>query len=142
MCQPPWPEWPGLATSGRASTESWPAALARRRADAQHEVVGGSNAPIVMTGHQPPVIHPGIWIRLLAIDQLARQGLRALELVVYTDHAVAVELRLPSLRPPDVETIGLAPVAAARRLARERVANDRELAFFLWTADEIRGLLR
>ncbi|MBN2848140.1 MAG: hypothetical protein JXP72_06795 [Coriobacteriia bacterium] len=55
---------------------------------------------IVMTGHQPELYHPGVWVKVFLVQRLAEEmGICGLDLVVDTDAAGTVELVAPCLTP-------------------------------------------
>jgi hypothetical protein len=55
---------------------------------------------IVMTGHQPQLYHPGIWIKDFLLQRLADEtGAAAIDLVVDSDGFDSVEVHSPCLRP-------------------------------------------
>ncbi len=58
-----------------------------------------STAPLIMTGHQCELHHPGVWAKNIAIDQLAKHlgvGATAVHLAVDTDAPKHLKLRLGS----------------------------------------------
>ncbi len=130
LCDPPYAEWSGLILANRASVRTWPEALRSLREEARSDVLEAADAyshargiaglgdmdaagPIVMTGHQPELYHPGVWVKDFLLDLLASEAdATAVDLVVDTDRASAVSLRIPRLGPPvDVQTVTLAPEA-------------------------------
>jgi len=55
-----------------------------------------SDGPLILTGHQPELIHPGVWLKTFAASQLAQQtGGMAINLVIDNDLC-----RVPSVRVP------------------------------------------
>jgi hypothetical protein len=57
---------------------------------------GGSNAPVVMAGHQPTLFHPGVWFKNFALHRFAsRCGAVAINLVVDSDVAGPPSIRVP-----------------------------------------------
>ncbi len=55
---------------------------------------------LVMTGHQPQLYHPGIWVKDFLLQRLADQiGAAAIDLVVDSDGFDLVEVHAPCLRP-------------------------------------------
>jgi hypothetical protein len=131
LCDPPYAGWAGLILANRTSAETWSDALRALREDAHAEVLEAADAysrargiaeladtdahrPIVMTGHQPELYHPGVWVKDFLLDLLASEtGAAAIDLVVDTDRASAVSLGVPRLGPPvDVQAVTLAPEAA------------------------------
>jgi hypothetical protein len=74
-------------------------------------------APIIMTGHQPPPLHPGVWIKNFLAGSLARAvGGAALNLNVDSDEARGQVLRMPAHERagrPDRAEVHLAEVELA-----------------------------
>ena len=70
-------------------------------------------SPLVVTGHQPELFHPGVWVKNFAVAAIARAaGGVGLNLIVDNDIPKSSSLRVPS-----VEGDGLArPSARLRRL--------------------------
>jgi hypothetical protein len=55
---------------------------------------------LVVTGHQPELYHPGVWVKDFLLQRFADEtGAAALDLVVDTDSFDRVELRTPCMRP-------------------------------------------
>lgn len=52
---------------------------------------------LLVTGHQPFLFHPGIWIKHLLVDRLAREGVAALSMPVDSDVAEDVGADVPRL---------------------------------------------
>jgi hypothetical protein len=130
LCDPPYAEWSGLILANRVSAERWPEGLRALREEARADVLktadeysrargiaaledGDDTRPIVMTGHQPELYHPGVWVKDFLLDLLASEtDAAAVDLVVDTDRASALSLNIPRLGPPvDVQTVTLAPEA-------------------------------
>jgi len=130
LCDPPYAEWSGLILANRVSAERWPEGLRALREEARADVLkmadeysrargiaalddGDDTRPIVMTGHQPELYHPGVWVKDFLLDLLASEtDAAAVDLVVDTDRASALSLNIPRLGPPvDVQTLTLAPEA-------------------------------
>ena len=56
----------------------------------------GPDAPIIMTGHQPSLVHPGVWAKNFAADRIAHMvGGQSINLVVDTDMLGDRGIRLP-----------------------------------------------
>lgn len=54
------------------------------------------DAPLIVTGHQPEMFHPGVWLKNFAAGELARQlGGVALNLVIDSDACHATSIRIP-----------------------------------------------
>lgn len=57
--------------------------------------------PIIITGHQPELFHPGVWVKHLAMQRVAdRIGASAIDTVVDSDAFAALEVGVPVLGPP------------------------------------------
>ena len=114
LCSPPFGEWASIVERNAAVVASWPEPLRALRAQARAETVAEAirfsrgiglsspsewrGAPIVMTGHQPELYHPGVWVKDFLVDRLAEEtGALGLDLVVDTDSAAPVALRVPCL---------------------------------------------
>lgn len=115
LCSPPFGEWAALMARNSAAAEAWPEPLRALREQARAETVAeaarfsaaiGLDAPsvwagqpIVMTGHQPELYHPGVWVKDFLVDRLAEEtGALGLDLVVDTDASAPIALRVPCLR--------------------------------------------
>ncbi len=56
--------------------------------------------PLIVTGHQPELFHPGVWIKNLATASIARHhGGIGLNLIVDNDLPKAASIRVPRLEP-------------------------------------------
>ncbi|MDO8847787.1 MAG: hypothetical protein Q7W51_05315 [Coriobacteriia bacterium] len=115
LCSPPFSTWHELVERNSAAVAGWPAPLRALREQARSETVAeavrfsgsigvsgesaSAETPIVMTGHQPELYHPGVWVKVFLVDRLAEEiGALGLDLVVDTDAAELVALRVPCLR--------------------------------------------
>jgi hypothetical protein len=115
---PPVGELPALVRRNRRHAAAWNFPFAGRpvrefRAAARAEIMDLARAyarpwgfaadrawaepqPIILTGHQPPPFHPGVWIKNFLAGRLARSvGGAALNLVVDNDEARGQVLRAP-----------------------------------------------
>lgn len=66
--------------------------------------------PIFMAGHQPQLVHPGVWFKNFVLDRLARQhGATAVNLLVDGDTVKETTLRVPggSVDQPRVADVAL-----------------------------------
>ncbi|MHB1474888.1 MAG: hypothetical protein ACYCV4_14960 [Dermatophilaceae bacterium] len=147
LCSPPYPEWAALVEANRSAAEGWPEPLRALRAAARRELLvlaqdwthapgatpanPSADAPIVMTGHQPELYHPGVWVKVFLLDRLAREtGATGVDLVVDTDRAEETGVRLPHLGPPvAAQTVTLAP-ARAGAFVQSPVPDAAERARF------------
>ena len=102
LCDPPYAAWADIVTANRRASAGWPEAMRARRDAARQELLvlarqwtealgvtalgGPDDAPIVMTGHQPELYHPGVWVKVFLLDRLAREtGATGVDLVVAGD---------------------------------------------------------
>ena len=86
-----------LACQARA--ELLEAAVAHTSAYRDVETISPAQ-PIVMSGHQPKLFHPGVWVKNFALDRIARDnGATAIQLLVDNDVVGAVEVQVPLQRP-------------------------------------------
>lgn len=86
---------------GEMPAEGWSGGrLPAATSDSLLSMVGPpGTAPWIVTGHQPGLFHPGVWVKNFAVDALARQRQAvALNLVVDNDIASPPAVVLPSQR--------------------------------------------
>jgi hypothetical protein len=115
--RPPPRELPALVERNRRLLASWTfefagGPLSEFRAAARRELIGlaqtfarghglgcdaaAENGPVIVTGHQPGLFHPGVWIKNFLASALARAvGGTALNLSVDNDEAAGLVLRFP-----------------------------------------------
>src|SRR5690606_14915680 len=81
-----------------------------------------ADAPIVLSGHQPELFHPGVWFKNFVLSAIGeRAGASAINLVIDNDTVAVPAVRV--LRSPDyVETVPLDVAAAAGELPYEERA--------------------
>lgn len=61
---------------------------------------GPAEGPIVVTGHQPELYHPGVWVKDFLLQRLAReQGATAIDIVVDSDGFESIGITTPCFRP-------------------------------------------
>src|SRR6202042_1418051 len=72
------------------------------------DAVSSSSRPLVVTGHQPELFHPGVWVKAFAASGIAtaHQGV-ALNLIVDNDIPKSTSIQGPSI---DRDGLGLARV--------------------------------
>ncbi len=59
-----------------------------------------SSGPLILTGHQPAFIHPGVWAKQVVVRHVAEQwGGTALDLVVDHDAPHSTALQMPCVQP-------------------------------------------
>lgn len=147
-------EWPTAVDANRSIIDRWEcgfggSSVGEMRALARREVLGlavsyceslgipfdvpASDGPLVATGHQPDLYHPGVWIKVFALRRLAaRVGGVALDLVVDTDTFEHVSLRVPDLgRPVRVTEVVLASSSAAGTYGGTPVPSASEVERFV-----------
>lgn len=102
--------WPGMVKSNRRRLEATDVRidgekLADFRAAARREILAladgdasdSPDAPLILTGHQPELFHPGVWVKNFAIAGLARRvGGVAINLIVDNDTVKSTSLRVPT----------------------------------------------
>lgn len=122
LTRPTFAEWEGLLAANRERMRAWDFSVAGRpvaqvRAEARAEVLAcaegfsarlgvdvaaprAADAPIVMTGHQPELYHPGVWVKdflLQRIGELA--GATAVDVVVDSDGFDVLAVSAPCMTP-------------------------------------------
>ena len=93
--------------------------------------------PIIMTGHQPTLYHPGIWMKVFFMQQLAEETrASAVNLVVDTDAFVSVVARWPDLaHAPRVEEAVLVAAGGASCYAFAAVPSAEQVSTFCERVD-------
>jgi hypothetical protein len=91
-------------------------ALARREvlelAADTYSVPPSSQSPLFVTGHQPELAHPGVWVKNFALTGLAKKlGGTALHLIADTDTLKSTSLRFPVFRDRDAKSVRLESLA-------------------------------
>ncbi|MCX7428579.1 MAG: hypothetical protein NTW96_23505, partial [Planctomycetia bacterium] len=83
--------------------------------------------PIFMAGHQPQLVHPGVWFKNFALDRLARRhGAVAVNLIVDNDTIKGTSTRVPCQSPEAPEAADVAFDAAGETVPyEERRIVDR-----------------
>jgi len=122
VVQPPYERWAGMAADAAAASALWDFRVAgvdarELRSSARAEAVerarafsGRMGVPLrevadepgllVMTGHQPELYHPGVWVKDFLLQRLSEEtGAAAIDLVVDSDGFDSVGVRSPCLRP-------------------------------------------
>lgn len=90
--------------------------LRELRALARGEVLGlargQEDAPLLLSGHQPELSHPGVWVKNFALNGLARKvGGIPLQLIVDNDTLKSTSLRIPVFQDRDPNSVRLESVA-------------------------------
>ena len=102
-----------LAAAGDVLIQGVPLPELRRRA---RQFIGhGADAPLIGTGHQTELYHPGVWVKNAMIDTVARKtGGAAFQFAVDTDAPKHLHLRWPG--------------------GSEPITDDEDLTSAEWTA--------
>lgn len=70
----------------------------------------GANAPLLFTGHQAELYHPGVWFKNFMLSRLAREhGAMGVHLVIDTDTLHSPSIRVPTGSPvaPRIEAVAM-----------------------------------
>ncbi len=130
LIDPPWGELRDLAGSNAGHLSSWDynvqgRAASRLRVQARREAAGLASEflrrhglsdvsppgddldrPLIVTGHQPELFHPGVWVKNFAAANLARSvGGVALNLNVDNDIPKAAAIRVPTVGDGGLRTV-------------------------------------
>ena len=113
---------------------------------AKVEAGGGCNAPLIVTGHQPELVHPGVWVKKFAAAALcASKGAVSLNLVIDDDACRSTAIRVPSgsLEDPRWAVVEFdAPAAEMPWEERSIIDGQHWRSFPERVATATRGLLR
>ena len=72
--------------------------LSEWRRRTREAIVGASDGPVIVTGHQPAFIHPGVWAKHIVSSRMADAiGGVAVNLVVDSDAPAATTLAIPAV---------------------------------------------
>jgi hypothetical protein len=101
------------------------------------------DSPLIVSGHQPELFHPGVWVKNFALAGLAKRlGSVALNLIVDNDDVKTTAIRAPLVRGPAPTDVGATSVwfDTAPELPFEDywVSNPDEFSTF---ADRVESLL-
>ena len=122
LARPAFEEWASLLAENRAAAAGWSFTVAGRpvadvRAQARAEALaagaefsarlgvdvrapGEPDAAVVLTGHQPELYHPGVWIKDFLLERLAREtGASSIDIVVDTDGFDTLAVSSPCMTP-------------------------------------------
>lgn len=103
------------------------------------------SAPIFLAGHQPEIVHPGVWFKNFALGALARQhGAAAVNLLIDSDTLKGCSVRVPggSYTHPHVSEIPMDEAGPIAPYEERRIVDSRVFAEFgRRAADEIAGLV-
>jgi hypothetical protein len=109
---------------GSAKAPLLDSTLADWRRRTRETVVGCDDRPIIVTGHQPAFIHPGVWAKHIVSMRLARalDGV-ALNLVVDNDAPQGTTLAVPGLEHSRVVLRNVSYAALPAGLAYEQLGR-------------------
>ena len=102
-----------LAAAARANHDSLAQAekrilglpLSHWRTRIRQRLAGADDTLLIVTGHQPAFIHPGVWAKHVVVQRLAQAvGGVALNLVVDSDAPSTLDLKVPYLHEGQVES--------------------------------------
>ncbi len=107
--------------------------------------VADKQAPVVMVGHQPELVHPGVWFKNFVLSELARRvdGV-AVHLLCDNDHVRATSLRVPTGPVARPRLVSIPFDQAGHMVAYEhRMVQDHDLfrAFGRRVAETIEPLV-
>jgi hypothetical protein len=111
-----------LVAAAQDYTSQYRPTIARR--------AGGPDRPILLSGHQPELFHPGVWFKNFLLSRLAHEH-HALGINFLVDHDTlgqpAIAVPTGSLTEPRLENVFF-DEAAEERPFEERSVIDREVA--------------
>ena len=147
LCAPPWNETSELLSSNRAQLEArsgelhgrsflelaqaaraavLTAAVAYTRSYADVEVAADSDRPLILTGHQPGFVHPGVWLKNFAAARLAKDaGGVAISLVIDSDLCRSTSIGVPTggVEHPRGEQVAYDQMTAQVPYEERRIAD-------------------
>ena len=167
LVEPPPEKLPALAMANRDAAARWSGGVgqhdwSRLRREVRRGLGIPDDGPVIMTGHQPEFIHPGVWAKHVMTQRIARAvGGAAVNLVVDNDAVKMPAIRIPFARGDRVQLaqVELLEQGVGRpyeflpalsrdrwRAARERTAalmgrafDDSLMAAFFDAASQARG---
>lgn len=118
---------------GRANVRLLDSTLAACRRQTRQSLVGSDEGIVIVTGHQPAFIHPGVWAKHVVAMRLARalDGV-AVNLVVDSDAAATTTLEAPGVSENGLHLRHIAFADVRSGLPYELFArqSDNEIADF------------
>jgi hypothetical protein len=119
LTEPPVELWPEMAAHTQAVVADWEGTVSgvhvhelrdAARADILAEAasytaelglpVEHQGGPVIVTGHQPELFHPGVWAKYFLLDKVSAQtGGVGIDLVVDTDDVGSLAFSAPCLQP-------------------------------------------
>ncbi len=79
-----------------------------RNISGRHLTAARSGAPMILSGHQPQLVHPGVWYKNFLLGNLAAEvGGAAIHLLIDSDLCRSASIRVPagSLQAPYLESV-------------------------------------
>jgi hypothetical protein len=114
-----------LRTEARHATLTTAKHYLHGRGEASPPIADTSPSAFLLSGHQPELFHPGVWMKNFAVNRLARQhGAAAINLIIDTDSA-----KTPSLTLPGWESGQPIPACPPDDIRQVSIPYDR------WTKD-------
>lgn len=92
-----------------------------------------ADAPIIMTGHQPALYHPGVWIKNFILDRLARdRGAHAVHLLIDNDLLGDPSIRVPAgnVTDPRAEAVAIDQNAGDLPFESRTILDPQQFASF------------
>ncbi|RIK77314.1 MAG: hypothetical protein DCC67_12835 [Planctomycetota bacterium] len=112
-----------------AAAEAYVASYANDGTPAVARPLADAYRPLILTGHQPELFHPGVWVKNFASDRLARLvGGQAVNLIIDGDACQETSIRVP-LGTPREPRLGVVEFDRHRNNApwEDRGIADRSL---------------
>lgn len=124
LLDPPEGDWPDLWRQNQEAISSYSGLVRQWRSQARTELVraardytaqyrdipaaAGLAEPLVMSGHQPTLFHPGVWFKSFVLDDWVRRfHTTGIQLIIDNDVMRPTAIRVPSgtIQQPDVAYI-------------------------------------
>lgn len=102
-------------------------AMAQRYTSAYADVGQLAKRPLIVSGHQPDLFHPGVWFKNFALDSLAKtSGGVGIHLLIDSDLCRETSIRTPteSIETPRVESVPYDEAAATTPYEERTVQDD------------------
>jgi hypothetical protein len=138
LAVPPWSELPSLLAENQAWREQAQfdvlgQPLAEFAAAARAEVFRvseqlGNRKPLIVTGHQPGLIHPGVWLKNFVVAELARaHGGVGLQISIDADLCRSPSILVPSgtVEAPQFAIVDYDAAGAALPWEERRIEDER-----------------
>jgi len=159
--RPPYEAWPALVESNREASERWDFSvggveIAELRREVRGDLIAvaaafsarlgvpvreprSPGAPIVLTGHQPDLYHPGVWVKDFLLDRLALEAqATAVDIMVDSDGFDAVSVTAPCMTPGVARCRQYLAVGSEHSsFAFADVPSTRDLADFCQATDQM-----